>query len=197
MTVKQYRECVLANKCNEPLGTYEDGDTFNYNAIDRDDHPINGVSWQQAYDYCTWAGKRLPTNAEWEKAARGTDGSAYPWGNEEPSCDYATIRMPRIGIGRGLGRTNRVGAHPDGVSSFGAHDMAGNVYEWVNDWYRRDYYSQSSRRDSQGAATGSSKVIRGGSWENGRGNLARTLNRRSSSNDQGDHIGFRCAKSSR
>jgi formylglycine-generating enzyme required for sulfatase activity len=178
VTVAEYALCVSAGKCATP----ETGDRFSWNVSGREQHPINGVSWIDAATYANWlseqegltlcynastwvvnwncTGYRLPTEAEWEKAAKGTDGRLYPWGNTTPTCDLLNYDYC-------VGSTTPVGSYPDGVSIYGAYDMAGNVWEWVNDWYNVSYYSTGSTTNPRGDFDGSYRVLRGGCWSNG------------------------------
>lgn len=193
VTVAQYKACVGAGACSEPEITAEIFSSYNYGDPSRDEHPINGVTWIQAQEYCRWEGKRLPTEAEWEKAARGTDGREYPWGNEEPSCQYA-VMDEGTGAGCGEDRTWAIGRKPFGRSPYGVHDMAGNVYEWVSDRYEEDYYMSSPERDPKGPTQGSQRVSRGGAWSS-TDNFLRGIHRNPSifDGDYGADIGFRCA----
>jgi formylglycine-generating enzyme required for sulfatase activity len=188
VTVSAYADCHDSGSCSAPDTSGMSG-RCNWDKPERVDHPINCVTWEQARVYCAWVGKRLPTEAEWEMAARGGDGRRYPWGNEVPLCS-------RANYGRCVGDvTEPVGSHPTGASASGALDMAGNVDEWVADWYDMDYYASSPATDPQGSATGEFRVVRGGSWFNIPWYLRTSARTRNDPSTRYLGTGFRCAHS--
>ena len=128
--------------------------------------PVVGIVWQDAHDYCQRVGRRLPTEAEWEKAAKGTDNRIYPWGNSKPNDEIANFKKgaPISGTNLYEEKLTNVGNYEQGKSPYGAYDMAGNVWEWVQDWFGEDYYRNSPRENPQGPSSGEFKVLRGGSW---------------------------------
>ena len=190
VTVKQYRACVQAGKCTEPNTAHN----CNWARTDRDSHPINCVDWQQARAYCEWVQKRLPSEAEWEKAARGADTRGYPWGNEPVDCGHAVMDQSGSGSGCGEGRTWPVGSKPAGASPYKAMDMAGNVYEWVADWYEDTYYAHSPPQDPKGPANGSQRVLRGGSWRDDPVFLRTSFRYARDPASRSAVAGFRCAR---
>jgi formylglycine-generating enzyme required for sulfatase activity len=124
-----------------------------------DGHPVVGVTWEDAVEYCRWAGGRLPTEAEWEYAARGPAGRKFPWGSEPIDATRAAYHLDV-----GFAGTRPVGEFKAGASPFGLLDMAGNVFEWCADWYDPDYYARSPRENPTGPPSGTQRVIRGGAW---------------------------------
>lgn len=155
VTNAQYREFIEATGRKPSI--YLDVEPYN-----DPDQAVMGVSWEDANAYAMWRGKRLPTEAEWEKAARGTDGRYWPWGNE---WDATKLNANDAGAVDGYVYTAPVGSYPQGVSPYGVHDMAGNVFEWVSDWYDKNYYKYSPKINPQGPISGQNHVARGGSWD--------------------------------
>jgi formylglycine-generating enzyme required for sulfatase activity len=189
LTVSRYAEFIRSAGQQAPINWYQ---------VKTDKHsdlPVVGVDWKDAEAYCRWAGKRLPTEAEWEKAARGTDGRTYPWGNEQPTARLANFERGYANNAYDE-RLAPVDSYETGKSPFGLHHVAGNVWEWTADWYEAEYYSKNPQRNRTGPSRGTAKVVRGGSWDYGPDYLRSARRYRYSPSSQDDDIGFRCAQDS-
>jgi formylglycine-generating enzyme required for sulfatase activity len=154
----------------------------------KEKHPVFGVSWYGARAYCEWVGRRLPTDAEWEKAARGTDARKLPWGDISANSSL-------LNYDNNIGWTTEVGSYPDGASPYGALDMAGNVWEWVADWYGEDYYENSPTSNPPGPDFGATRILRSGSWSRPERNVLSSQRSGFNPDSIFDYIGFRCALS--
>ena len=197
VTNAQYRKCVEAGTCEEP--TISDWGAPTNNDDSKAEHPVVCVDWNDATTYCQWSGKRLQTEAEWEKATRGTDGLIFPWGDTFDGrllnfCDVnCESERKNVDWDDGYAGTARVGSYAAGENPYRAWDMAGNVWEWVSDWYNVNYYGGSPQSNPPGPGTGTEKVARGGSWY-GLWHYARAATRRGHDpSDRGSIFGFRCA----
>lgn len=172
VTTESFRSCVMAGGCTDNGVTRQDDlgghrVVCNWERFDAENHPMNCVTWHEAEAFCTWAGKRLPTEAEWEKAARGTDGRRYPWGDSDEGLEQRVVVLrlqaapEAVGGGERINTTWPVGSVPEGKSPYGAFDMLGNVWEWTADIYDAEFYGQSPRRNPRGPDDGAFRVIRG------------------------------------
>jgi formylglycine-generating enzyme required for sulfatase activity len=179
VTQTRYRECLEAGGCDTEHGK-------NLNTPIWDEHPMMDINWYDSQEYCEWRGGSLPTEAQWEKAARGTDERRYPWGNEPVTCERA--RYGDCGW-----MTAPVGSHPAGVSPYGVHDMAGNAWEFVYDWYDQDYYKDSPYENPTGPERDTGwKSERGGAWFYEASLMSSIWRNHAKPTWHFDYVGFRC-----
>jgi formylglycine-generating enzyme required for sulfatase activity len=204
VTNAEWRACAAAGSCPEPASadSYRWADYYTHPGFA--DFPVIHVDWSMAATYCTWAGKRLPTEAEWEKGARGgceivapetcgpEDERTYPWGDADPTCDHANFFE---GCSDPVGDTWEVGGYRAGDGPYGEHDLAGNVHEWVADWYDPDYYSTcgAACEDPAGPPSGDRRIHRGGGWTSSAAHLGVAVRWAAVPTVEGYDLGFRCA----
>ena len=188
VTNERYLNFIHSTARKEPPNPY--GERLLSEEIGIGSLPVVQVTWYDAVDYCRWAGKRLPTEAEWEKAARGDHGALFPWGNQSP-------RTKPVNYERNWEELKTlwpVGSHVETSSPFQVNDMAGNVREWVQDWYAPDYYENGPTKNPRGPKTGILKVIKGGSWHSFKADVRSAARGKGGFALKTDGIGFRCAK---
>jgi sulfatase modifying factor 1 len=184
VTNGRFAKFVTAIQSEPPWG-FADQET----PVVQAEQPVRWVNWLEATGYCLWAGKRLPTEAEWEKAARGSEGRVYPWGNEPPTPAHAVF-----GLKEGIETVSPIGNRDKGKSPYGVHDLAGNLYEWVSDWYDETVYTTQSTINPRGPVEGTVKVQRGGSYLNGPYRLRAAFRTKGDPTEHAPNVGFRCAQ---
>ncbi len=182
VTNRMFAQCVAVGACTPPA--QELGGAV-YGNPEYANHPVVGVTWDQSQAYCSWAQGQLPSEAQWEKAARGENGNLYPWGNADPACNLLNFAYCN-------GSTSEVTAFKDGASPYGLYDMAGNVFEWTNDWYSETYYKESAIVNPTGPESGDYRVIRGSSFESYPDQIASAIRHFNAGANHRRDIGFRC-----
>ena len=180
VTNEKYKIYVDATGAKKPQG-------WGKPDFNGDRQPVVGVSWKESMAYCKWSGKRLPTEAEWEKAGRGKRPIKYPWGDSPPNSEKLNYNQEKM-------KTTPVGSYEKGKSDYGVYDLSGNVSEWVHDWHFPEYYLFSPKENPQGPEKGQYKIIRGGNWINNADYVDLTYRNATAPNVRNDTVGFRCAK---
>ena len=185
-----YAACVTDGVCVPPIDTSSRARKVYYTSNNYRNFPVINVDWEMANAYCEWRGAHLPTEAEWEKAARGEseDNKFYPWGSSTVGCNFGNFAACKTD-------TTEVGSYPEGKSPYGVYDMAGNVWEWVADWYGFDFYEVSPYNNPAGPDTGTYRVFRGGAWNSPSSDVRLTYRARYRPFEHYFNLGFRCAES--
>jgi formylglycine-generating enzyme required for sulfatase activity len=186
VTNAMYAKCISDGGCTPPSSSKSYTHDSYYGNLIYVDYPVIYVNWNQANAYCEWVGRRLPTEAEWEKAARGMDRGIYPWGNDAPKDTLLNYKS-------NVGDTTEVGKYPAGASAYGAYDMAGNVWEWVSSLYRPYPYSADDGRE--GLTASESRVLRGGAWYDFDSDVRSADRNWDDPTYSNDNFGFRCSLS--
>jgi len=199
VTNRMYALCVEAGVCQEPTSTGSETHSNYYGNAEFDNYPVILADWSMAKTYCEWAGRRLPTEAEWEKAARGENASVYPWGDTFDGslvnfCDTnCSSPLPNKSFNDGFADVAPVGSYPSGKSVYGALDMAGNVLEWVSSLYKPYPYDATDGRENLDSSD--TRVLRGGTWLGDQDGVRSTVRIESISSNSNNFIGFRCSRS--
>ena len=180
VTNEAYAKFMKETRVKKPKG-------WNDPNFNHPQQPVVGISWKEAVKFCQWQNKRLPTEAEWEKAARGKRPIRYPWGNTSPDSS-------KLNYNQEIKKTTAVGSFDSGKSDYGLYDLSGNASEWVNDWHFPEYYLFSPKKNPPGPEKGQYKVIRGGSWRNTADDVDLVYRNATTPKNRSLAIGFRCAR---